>query len=140
MSGNKSPTLMLKIKDYIKSYILYLIISPLIFSGIFVKSNPFFNVGVALIWCWIILALVIFFINIIIIMLRREDLNEELIKYAKNFKDKTKSINWLNRILLVINFLILAYCGWIITSIIYLISMLTVKLSISLVKEKVNET
>lgn len=73
-------------------------------------------------------------------MLRREDLNEELIKYAKNFKDKPKLIKWLNRILIVINFIILAYCGLIITSIIYLISMFTVKLSISLVKEKVNET
>ncbi|WGM01774.1 hypothetical protein [Arsenophonus nasoniae] len=127
-------------KDYIKSHLLYLIISLLIFSGIFVKINPFFNVGVALIWCLITLFLSGSLFHILILRLPRESIKEDVIRYVKNFNDKTKSVKGLNRSLAIVNFIILAYCGWIVTSIIYLLSMIIVKITILFLKEKINET
>uniref|UniRef100_A0A3B0MFR0 Uncharacterized protein n=1 Tax=Arsenophonus endosymbiont of Trialeurodes vaporariorum TaxID=235567 RepID=A0A3B0MFR0_9GAMM len=65
---------------------LHLIISSLIFSGVFIRNNAFFNVGVALIWCLIIstIALSLFHINFLKILdVSEGEVKKRLIEYAK---------------------------------------------------------
>ncbi|WP_181994564.1 hypothetical protein [Arsenophonus endosymbiont of Bemisia tabaci] len=92
------------------------------FSGVVFKNNPFFNVGVALVWCLIVLAVAMSTLNVNffkILNLSRGEAREGFINYAKRINNQTNFSKMLNKVLICIELVSLAYCGWIATGIIF---------------------
>ncbi|WGO83154.1 hypothetical protein [Arsenophonus apicola] len=130
---------MKKIMNGIRGSWVHCILSVLIFSGVVFKHNPFFNVGIALIWCLIVLAVAMSILNVNfvkILDLSQGDGKEGLIRYAKKINSETNFSRWLNKILICIEFISLAYCGWIATGIIFLISIFIMKMSVKFLISK----
>lgn len=123
---------MKKIIDSVKDSWVHCILSMLIFSGVVFKNNPFFNVGVALAWCLIVLAVAMSTLNVNfvkILNLSRGETREGLITYAERINNQTNFSKMLNKVLICIEFVSFAYCGWIATGIIFLITIFVMKMS-----------
>ncbi|QBY43230.1 hypothetical protein QE197_07475 [Arsenophonus nasoniae] len=124
---------MKKIIDSVKESWVHCILTMLIFSGVVFKNNPFFNVGVALVWCFVVLAVAMSTLNINfvkILNLSRGEAREGFINYAKRINNQTNFSKMLNKVLICIEFVSLAYCGWIATGIIFFITIFVMKMSV----------